>query len=199
MSEEIQKLEQKIFELTAELNTLRAKQNPVEVKNYTFSSLTGDVSLRELFGHHDKLLAIHNMGQACRYCTLWGDGINGFVPHIESAMSLVMLSKDPPELQNRFANSRQWRMRMASHGGNEYQSEQVAGDGMDNAPGVVCYRLENGRIYRLGSGYFGPGDLYCSLWNFLALAGLDAESWTPQYNYWVRPGALEDGGENVLG
>ena len=33
---------------------------------------------------------------------------------------------------------------------------------------------------------------------FLALAGLSTEAWTPQFNYWRRPEALDDGGQNIL-
>ena len=198
MSEKVKDLEMKIYELTRQLHELRKDEPLTEVDNYSFDTLTGKVTLKELFAGHDQLLAIHNMGQGCRYCTLWGDGLNGFLPHLESALSVVMLSKDSPQLQQKFANSRQWRMRMASHGGGAYQQEQVAGDGMDNAPGVVCYKLKDDLIYRAGASYFGPGDMYCSAWNFLALAGLSDSDWTPQYNYWLRPSELEDGGENVL-
>lgn len=198
MSDEIKALEQKIFDLTQELHQARAAADPVEVNNYTFDTLTGSTTLKDLFAGHDKLLVVHNMGQGCRYCTLWGDGINGFLPHLESVVSVVMLSKDSPQVQQKFAHSRQWRMRMASHSGGDYLKEQIAGDGMDNAPGVACYHLVNGKIFRGASAYFGPGDLYCSIWNFLSLAGLDAGSWTPQYNYWLRPKELEDGGDNIL-
>ncbi len=59
------------------------------------------------------------MGQGCRYCTVWADGFIGFLPHLENAMSVVLLSKDPPELQRRFANERGWRFRLASHDGGE--------------------------------------------------------------------------------
>ena len=78
-----------------------------------FETLDGERSLLDLFAGRDKLLAIHNMGQGCRYCTLWADGINPFLPHLEAAMSVVLLSKDPPETQRRFANSRGWRFRTA--------------------------------------------------------------------------------------
>jgi predicted dithiol-disulfide oxidoreductase (DUF899 family) len=64
------------------------------------------------------------MGQGCRYCTLWADGFNGFVQHIESTISMVLVSKDPPILQRKFANSRGWKFRLASHGGDEYIQEQ---------------------------------------------------------------------------
>jgi predicted dithiol-disulfide oxidoreductase (DUF899 family) len=89
------------------------------VKNYLFDTLNGQTTLLELFADQDRLLVIHNMGQGCRYCTLWADGLNGFVPHIESGMALVLVSKDAPELQRRFANSRAWRFQLASHGGGD--------------------------------------------------------------------------------
>ena len=89
------------------------------MKNYLFDTLNGQTTLLELFADQDRLLVIHNMGQGCRYCTLWADGLNGFVPHIESGMALVLVSKDAPELQRRFANSRAWRFQLASHGGGD--------------------------------------------------------------------------------
>jgi len=199
MTDDVAQLEQQIFDLTTKLNAARAAQTPVEIPDYDFDTLTGPTTLRTLFAGKDRLLVIHNMGQGCRYCTLWGDGINGFIPHLESALSVVMVSKDPPEVQQRFANSRQWRMRMASHGGGAYQAEQVAYGDESNAPGVACYERKDDTIYRLSSAAFGPGDLYCSMWNFLALAGLDAATWTPQFDYWRRPDLLDDGGANLLG
>ena len=67
-----------------------------EVTNYSFSTLNEETSLMDLFGEKDKLLLIHNMGQGCRYCTLWADGFNGFVQHIESTISVALVSKAPP-------------------------------------------------------------------------------------------------------
>ena len=197
-NEQIQKIEQQIFELTQELNTLRKQDRGEEVKNYEFATLDGKVSLLDLFAGKSKLLAIHNMGQGCRYCTLWADGLNPFVPHLESALSVVLLSKDEPELQRRFANSRGWRFRTVSHGGGDYIKEQTVMEGSDNMPGAVVYELEGNSIYRKNSAVFGPGDLYCSVWNFLGLAGIGAAEWTPQYNYWSRPAKLDDGGENLI-
>ena len=139
---EIADLEMQIFELNRQLEALR-KDNPgTHVPNYTFRTLSGEVTLRDLFGDHDTLLVIHNMGQGCRYCTLWADGFNGFVPHLESALSVVLVSKDPPEVQRSFANSRGWRFRLASHGGGDYIREQTAQEGVDNMPGAVVYKRD---------------------------------------------------------
>src|SRR5262245_61253629 len=133
---EIQQLQQEISEKIARLNALQKAAAPEEVKNYTFQSLEGTVSLRDLFADKTKLFAIHNMGQGCRYCTVWADGINAFLTHLESEFAVVLLSKDPPELQRRFANSRGWRFRMASHGGGDYIREQSVVPGQGNMPGM---------------------------------------------------------------
>ncbi len=198
MNDEISKIEHQIFELTAKLNELKKTNSGDEVKNYAFSTLNGEVTLLELFGEHDRLLVIHNMGQGCRYCTLWADGFNGFLPHLESAMSVILVSKDLPEVQRTFANSRNWRFRLASHGGGQYIQEQTVMEGENNVPGAVVYERDGNRIARKNAAVFGPGDLYCSIWNLLAMAGLSAADWTPQYRYWHRPEKMDDGGENLI-
>jgi predicted dithiol-disulfide oxidoreductase (DUF899 family) len=198
MKTEIADLQRQIFELTRQLNELQKDSEGEEVRNYSFTTLTGDTTLLELFGGQDRLLVIHNMGQGCRYCTLWADGFNGFVPHLESAMAVVLVSKDAPELQRRFANSRGWRFRLASHGGGDYIREQTVMEGSDNMPGAVVYARKGEQIYRKNSGIFGPGDLYCSIWNLLGLAGMSEADWTPQYKYWQRPERMDDGGQNLI-
>jgi predicted dithiol-disulfide oxidoreductase (DUF899 family) len=198
MSAEIIKIEGQIFELTKQLAQLRAENPGDKIKNYSFETLNGQTTLLDLFGDQDKLLVIHNMGQGCRYCTLWGDGLNGFVPHIESAMALVLVSKDEPHVQRSFANSRGWRFHLASHGGGEYIREQTVMEGAENMPGAVVYERRDGRIYRKNSCIFGPGDLYCSVWPLMAMAGMTEANWTPQFKYWSRPQKMDDGGENVV-
>lgn len=195
---EIQALEQQIFELNHKLNELTKAQSGVEVPDYELQTLSGSSSLLEFFGEHNQLLVIHNMGQSCRYCTLWADGFNGFLPHLESAMSVVLLSPDAPELQRTFANSRGWRFRLASHGGGNYIAEQTVLDDQKNMPGAVVYERHGERIVRRSSAVFGPGDRYCSMWSLLGLAGLGEADWTPQFSYWRRPEVLADGGDNLL-
>jgi predicted dithiol-disulfide oxidoreductase (DUF899 family) len=194
---EISELEQRIFELTAKLNILRKQSTGSGVPNYTFATLQGETSLLDMFGDHQQLLLIHNMGQGCRYCTLWADGFNGFLKHLESVMSVVLVSKDAPELQRRFANSRDWRFRLASHGGGDYIREQSVSEGAENMPGAVVYERDGDKITRKNDCVFGPGDIYCSMWSLLALAGRGDGDWTPQYAYWKRPDKMDDGGANL--
>ena len=194
---EISKIEQQIFDLTVELNKLRKSNTGDEVRNYTFETINGETDLLSMFGDKERMLLIHNMGQGCRYCTLWADGFNGFLKHLESVMSVVLVSKDPPELQRQFANSREWRFRLASHGGGDYIREQTVMDGAENMPGAVVYERDGDKITRKNACVFGPGDLYCSAWSLLGLAGLGDGDWTPQYAYWQRPDKMDDGGENL--
>lgn len=194
---EIEKTEQEIAKLIEKLETLRKDSVPQPVKNYEFKTIAGKVSLLELFGDKDTLVAIHNMGQGCRFCTLWADGINGFLPHLEDKLSVVLFSKDDPETQRRFANSRGWRYRLASHGGKDYIVDQSTKDGEKNTPGIAVYTRKGKEIYKKNSSTFGPGDLFCSQWHILSLAGIGLEDWTPQYNYWQRPSKLDDGGQNL--
>jgi len=156
------------------------------------------VSLLDLFGDRDRLLMIHNMGQGCRYCTLWADGFNGFLPHLESVLSVVLVSKDSPDVQRRFANSRGWRFRLASHGGGDYIKEQSVQEGQTNMPGAAVYERSGDVVTRKNTAVFGPDDPYCSMWGLLGLAGIGESEWTPQYGYWKRPASLDDGGENIL-
>jgi predicted dithiol-disulfide oxidoreductase (DUF899 family) len=195
---EIQKAEGEIFELYQKLEKLRKDNPPVKVRNYTFKTLEGELTLLDLFAGKDRLFVIHNMGQGCRYCTTWADGINPFVQHLEDKFSIVLVSKDPPELQRRFANSRGWRFRMASHGGGDYIREQSVVSGEQNVPGIVCYEKNGDQIFKKNSSVFGPGDVFCSLWHILSVGGVSEKDFTPQYNYWQKPSKMDDGGANVL-
>jgi len=200
MTQEVRAVEEEIGKLTERLAILRRDANDTaDVPDYPFDTLTGKVSLRDLFLGKQTLFAIHNMGQGCRYCTLWADGLNGFLPHLEDQYSVVLLSKDSPDVQQRFAHSRGWRFRMASHGGGAYISEQSVVPGETNMPGIVCYQQDGPKIIRKNSSVFGPGDSFCGIWHVLSLAGVGAEEWTPQYNYWKRPDpdSMDDGGRNL--
>ena len=193
-------LERRIGELTAELNALRKDRAAEPVPDYTFKTTTGETTLRTLFGQRDKLLVIHNMGQGCRYCTVWADGFNGLLPHLEDAMAVVLVSKDPPEraapvrefARLAFPHGLAWRR----HGGGDYIQQQGVFGEAENYPGAVVYERQGNAVLRKNACVFGPGDLYCALWPFLGLAGI--EEWTPQYHYWRRPDQLDDGGANLL-
>ncbi len=117
----------------------------------------GNQNLLDLFGKKNRLIAIHNMGQGCRWCTSWADGINAHLASIESEFSLVLFSKDNPETQRQFALSRGWKFRMASHGGGDYIREQTVQAGEDNMPGIVCYERQGEKIFRKNASVLAQG------------------------------------------
>lgn len=193
----VQKLEMEIYTLSNQLAALRKKSPGVSVPDYTFEDLSGKPKLSDLFGDKSVLFVIHNMGAACRYCTLWADGLNGFLPHLEDKFAVVLVSKDSPEAQRRMANDRGWRFRLASHGGGAYIREQSVAPGEENYPGLVCYVKDKGRVLRKNATAFGPGDQFCALWPMISMAGFGESDWIAQYHYWKRPAVMEDGGAGL--
>ena len=193
-ADEIKKTSAEISALIEKLNTLRKAAKPIPVSNYVFKNTFGqDVTLSDLFVGKEVLFMVHNMGQACRYCTVWADGLNGFVSHLENNFAFVLASKDDFETQRKFANSRNWRFRTVSHKDSPYADEMKAG-----GPEIVCYVKVGNEIFMKNRTPFGPGDLYCPLWHIIPLAGIDETTVVPQYNYWKPPlpEQMEDGGQN---
>src|SRR5579872_552777 len=100
-----------------------ATVEPQEVKDYEFATLDGPVRLSQLFGDHEDLILIHNMGSSCSYCTLWADGYNGIHQHVVKRASFAVSSPDLPEIQQKLARSRGWKFPMISHVGSTFAAD----------------------------------------------------------------------------
>ena len=86
-----------------------------EVKDSSLTDSDGrKVALSDLFGKKEDLILIHNMGRSCPYCTMWADGFNGVLEHLEDRAAFVVVSPDAPPVQKQFAKSRDWRFKMVS-------------------------------------------------------------------------------------
>ena len=197
MNLKIRAKEEELYNLVKEIEALRMAHQGEEVPDYEFTNLHGNIKLSEMFGDKSGLFVIHNMGQGCRYCTLWADGINAFLQHLETEFSVFLVSKDDPATQRTFANERGWRFQLASHDGESYAIEQSVEEGEDNYPGISYFVKRDEKIFKKNNATFGPGDAFCSLWHILSLSGRNEEDWFPQFNYWKRPESLDDGGRNV--
>src|SRR6185312_8327527 len=104
---------QRLAQYRAEIAGLRKKMRPLqqeiepqEVPDYDFSTGAGTARLSELFGDKDSLFVVHNMGAGCPYCTLWADGFNGVLPHLENRAAFVVTSPDAPATQEKFKAGR---------------------------------------------------------------------------------------------
>ena len=183
-------LEREIHEKQAELARLRREAPPMPLEDYTLRGPAGArVRLSEVFGEHRDLIVIHNMGSSCPYCTLWADGFNGIVSHLENRAAFVLVSPDSPVTQAAFAEQRGWKFRMLSNGDSGFTEDmgflREGSDGkMRPAPGVSTFRKDDdGSLTRIAHADFGPGDPFCGAWHVFSLLDGGAGEWAPRSVY----------------
>jgi predicted dithiol-disulfide oxidoreductase (DUF899 family) len=172
-----------------------------------------EVRLSQLFSDgHDELIVDHLMFAAdddepCVMCSMWADGCNAIVPHIERRASFVLVATAETGRLRRWARERGWdRIRLlSSHDttfirdlGREYD------DGSQNSGVSVFTRDASGTIYHrytvgadldddLGDArpYQGDGrgiDLYSPVWQlFDLLPSGRGRDWCPNHEYMRRP------------
>ena len=89
------------------MRSSKAKTKPEQVQDYVLKDWNNkNVKLSSLFGKNQDLILVHNMGTRCPYCTMWADGFNGVIDHLQDRTSFVVVSPDSPEVQKEFASSR---------------------------------------------------------------------------------------------
>lgn len=182
--EQITALEKQLEETKAQLLAARKQLPQVPVEDYVLKTVDGsDVRLSELFGDHDEMLLIHNMGTGCSYCTIWADGFNPFVPYFTDRCAFVVSSPDPHEKMAQFASSRGWKFPIVSIDGTTLAGDfEFKPDEMSTWPGVTALqRQPDGSITRHTRAFFGPGDDYCSVWGLLDLLPGGVGSFEPNY------------------
>ena len=177
-------LEKEIAGKKIELRKLRAELPAQEVDNYVFEDWEGgEMRLSELFADKDELILVSNMGKSCRYCTLWSDNYNGIVKPLNDRAAFVVVSPDSPEIQKEFAQSRGWNFKMESHQNNSFIKD-FGFQGDDHVmPGIMSFTKEGGKILFHSRTYFGPGDNYCNMWDFIDLLPKGVNGWVPKYDY----------------
>jgi predicted dithiol-disulfide oxidoreductase (DUF899 family) len=156
-----------IADIREKMRDTLAEVEPEEVKDYAFTTIDGSVRLSELFGEHEDLIVIHNMGAACSACTLWADGYNGIHQHVVSRAGFVVSSPDRPGVQHQIAQSRGWKFPMVSHADTSFAADMgyVSAKG-GWTPGVSVFRRDGDAIVRVSNAGFSPGDDFCTLWHF---------------------------------
>jgi len=183
VNQEIEETYGEISALRERVSALRRERGPEDVKDYVFAGPDGAVKLSGLFGDKPDLLVVHNMGRTCPMCTLWADGFNGILPHLEDRCAFVVSTPDAPDVQREFAESRGWRFRMVSTQGTSFAADM--GYEMDGHPwpGVSVFQLRGGEPVRVGDASFGPGDDFNPMLPLLTLFPEGRGSWTPKLRY----------------
>lgn len=182
-SEKLAACRREIAELRGRMRALQKDTEPEEVEDYQFATTDGPVRLSRLFGDKEYLFVIHNMGRSCVNCTMWADGFNGVLLHLEDRAAFVVASPDDPETQRAFARDRGWRFRMVSHQGTSFAADMGYRSESGWLPGVSVSRRVNDRIFRVSDAPFDEGDDFCTVWHFFDLLPEGAAGWRAKFAY----------------
>jgi predicted dithiol-disulfide oxidoreductase (DUF899 family) len=183
VSEKLAACRREIAELRGRMRVLQKDAEPEEVEDYRFATTDGPVRLSQLFGDKEYLFAIHNMGRSCPNCTMWADGFNGVLPHLEDRAAFVVVSPDDPDTQRAFARERGWRFQMVSHQGTSFAADMGYRSDSGWLPGVSVFHRANDRIFRVSDAPFDDGDDFCAVWHFFDLLPDGAAGWRAKFDY----------------
>jgi len=182
-SERLNDYRRRIDDLRQEMRQVQAEVEPQAVKDYRFQTCEGEVALSTLFGDKNTLFVIHNMGTGCNHCTLWADGFNGVLHHLEDRAAFAFSSPDDPATQAAFAASRGWRFRMVSHRGSSFADDMGYRRDGKWWPGVSVFKRADGRILRVSDAGFDELDDFCAVWHLLDLLPEGKAGWAPKRSY----------------
>jgi predicted dithiol-disulfide oxidoreductase (DUF899 family) len=169
--------------LRQKMRETQAAQEPQEIGDYELQGPDGAVRLSQLFGAHDTLIVIHNMGRSCPACTMWGDGFNGLRDHISSRAAFVVTSPDAPQVQREFAAGRGWQFRMLSHAGSTFAADLGFRGEKGWLPGISVLQRRNGKLVRVSDASFSPGDDFCTTYHIFDLLPGGTGEWRPRFKY----------------
>ena len=183
--EEVRALFAQRNEINKRLNELLKNTALGETEDYRLHGPNGDTTaLSDLFGDKSDLIVIQNMGQSCRYCTMWADGFMGVKQHLEDRAAFALVSPDSPSEQQAFSKSRGWTFRILSSRGTPFKKDLgFESETGDQSPGVSTFRREGTKLINIANDFFGPGDSYCAVWHLYDLLHGGADGWEPQYEY----------------
>lgn len=118
------------------------------VPDYTLYDNEGQpTTLSSLFGTHEHLVVLHNMGKGCPNCALWGDEFNGMLDRLEKVTAFCVVSPDDPKTQKVYARQRRWKARLYSARGTSFIKDMGFEDRKGNPqPGVSVLTKKNGRL-----------------------------------------------------
>ena len=184
-TEKLRELYEQLMNIRQQMLETLTLVDPEPIEDYALTTIDGTKRLSSYFGDKNTLFVIHNMGSSCPYCTVWADGLNGVLDHLEDFATVLLTSPNMPADQQEFANSRGWRFKMASLAGSSLAKDLgYQFDSGEYMPGVsVLQRLEDGQLTRVSQAPFGPGDSYSPVFNLFDLIPGGAGDWQPKFSY----------------
>ena len=153
--------------------------------------------LSELLGPERPLVLMHFMfGGAqqdpCPMCTMWADGYDGVVPHLEQHVDFGVVVAGGLARIREHARSRGWRnVRLLSCEGSTMKRDLVM-ETPDGAqlPGVSVFARRHGELRHfytgsamMADGHFRGMDLLSPVWHFLDLLPEGRPDWMPSLDY----------------
>jgi len=159
-----------------------------------------EVRLSELFTGPDRALIVYHFmygkaqTTACPMCTMWIDGFNGIVRHVEQNADFVVVAAAAPAVLRSHARARGWNdVRLLSGGDNTFKfdlrSEDT--DGAQDSTASVFSRDASGAIRHDYTAHPWISDerrergidLLCPTWHLLDLTPQGRGDWYPQLAY----------------
>ena len=174
---------EQIAAIRGKMRATLAAAEAQEVSDYELQTPTGPVRLSQLFGAHEYLIVVHNMGTSCPACTMWADGYNGIHPHVSSRAAFVVSSPDPPHVQQQFAASRGWKFPLVSHAGSSFAADLGFRGAEGWLPGISVLQRRGAQIVRVSDASFCPGDDFCTVWHIFDLLPGGVGDWWPKLRY----------------
>ena len=164
-------------------------------KRYVFHGPDGEQTLADLFAGRPQLIVQHLMFDpswdvACKSCSFWADGYNGFAVHIEQRdTSFVAVSLAPIEKLQAFKRRMGWNFPWVSSfgsdfnrdfqvsetpeekaNGNSYYNYRIGPPFSSERPGIsVFYRDDDGTVFHTYSCYARGLDMMNGAYQYLDL------------------------------
>jgi predicted dithiol-disulfide oxidoreductase (DUF899 family) len=145
--------EKEFTRLRDELNRER-RELPWErvQKPYVFDGPNGKETLADLFAGRHQLIVQHFMfdpawEKACKSCSFWADGYNGFFVHLEQRdIAFVAVSLAPYPKLAAFKDHMGWNFKWVSSYGSEFNHDfQVSDTAEEKANGQTYYNYRTGK------------------------------------------------------
>ncbi len=106
-----------------------------------------EVPLSEVFGAQTRLIVLHNMGETCPTCLIYGSEFNGALKHLEARAAFCAVGPDDPATQKAYVKRNGWQFNLYSGKESAFIKDLGFEDDAGNAlPGVSILQKKDETI-----------------------------------------------------